>query len=221
MLGDFYLDETITAYCQLFYLMLILILFAMNTANLIATVNKSVVLTEEESAYFISLLLPLHVRQHDSVEKPNEVTRYFVHVVSGCLMSYFTDKEGVDHVMQFAQAGWWTGDLNSYVHQTPTTYTTRALSDSELLLLPQASMNLLLEKYPKFERYFRILFQNSMIAHQNRLVQNLSFTAEERYLAFQKKFAALEQFVPQKHIASYLGMTPEFLSKIRRKLMGR
>jgi len=193
----------------------------MNTTNLIATINKSVALTEEESAYFISLLLPLHLRQHDKVEKPEEVTRYFVHVVSGCLMSSFTDKEGVDHVMQFAQAGWWTGDLNSYVHQIPATYATRALSDSELLVLPKPSMDQLLEKHPKFEKYFRILFQNSLIAHQNRLVQNLSFTAEERYVAFQQKFAPLEQFVPQKYIASYLGMTPEFLSKIRRKLMGR
>lgn len=191
----------------------------MNTANLLAAINKHITLTEEESAYFISLMLPLRIRQNEMIEKPGEPTKYFIHVVSGCLMSYYTDKEGTDHVMQFAQAGWWTGDLPGFTQQLPATYSTRALADSDLLLMPRLSMDQLLEKYPKFERYFRILFQNSLIAHQNRLAQNLSFTAEERYVYFQKKFASLEQFVPLKYIASYLGMTPEFLSKIRRKLM--
>lgn len=193
----------------------------MNTSLLLASINRHITLSDEESSHFLSLMLPLHVRQNDSIEKPGEPTKYFIYVVSGCLMSYYTDKEGSDHVMQFAQAGWWTGDLSSFTQQLPTSYSTRALADSDLLLLPKLNMDQLLEKHPKFERYFRILFQNSLIAHQNRLVQNLSFTAEERYVAFQKKFASLEQFVPLKYIASYLGMTPEFLSKIRRKLMNK
>ena len=152
-------------------------------------------------------------------EKTGEPSRYFIYVNSGCLMSYFTDPEDNDHVMQFATAGWWTGDLPSFTQQVPSIHTTRALTDSEVLLLPRQSMDLLLEKYPKFERYFRILFQNSLINHQNRLIQSLSSKAEDRYLAFQKKYPSLEQYVPLKYIASYLGITPEFLSKIRRKLM--
>jgi CRP-like cAMP-binding protein len=191
----------------------------MNTSLLIASVNRHVTLTEDESSYFLSLMLPLRLRQNEMMETPGEVSKYFIYVVSGCLMSYYTDKEGTDHVMQFAQAGWWTGDLPGFAQQLPATYSTRALADSDLLLLPRLGMDQLLEKHPKFERYFRILFQNSLIAHQNRLAQNLSFTAEERYVSFQQKFASLEQFVPLKYIASYLGMTPEFLSKIRRKLM--
>jgi CRP-like cAMP-binding protein len=78
-------------------------------------------------------------------------------------------------------------------------------------------MDQLLDKYPKFERYFRILFQNSLITHQDRIVQNFSDTAEDRYEQFRQKYPSLEQYVPLKYIASYLGITPEFLSKIRRR----
>jgi CRP-like cAMP-binding protein len=193
----------------------------MKTANLLTSVKKHVSLTEEESAYFLSLMLPLHVRQNELVEKVGEASRYFIHVVSGCLMAYYTDKEGTDHVLQFAQAGWWTGDLNSYHNNVPATVSNRAITDCEILLLPKASMDQLLERLPQFERYFRILFQNSLITHSNRLIQNLSATAEERYLFFQKKYPPLEQYVPLKYIASYLGITPEFLSKVRRKLMNK
>jgi hypothetical protein len=82
-------------------------------------------------------------------------------------------------------------------------------------------MDQLLERLPKFERYFRIIFQNSLITHQNRIIQSYSSTADERYLAFREKYPNLEQYVPLKYIASYLGITPEFLSKIRRKLMNK
>lgn len=191
----------------------------MDTRNLIEAVNKHVPLTAEESAYFTSVMLPLHLKQGDMPEKVGETTRYFIHVYSGCLMSYLTDKEGADHVMQFATAGWWTGDLPSYTKQIPSIYTTRALTESEVLLLPRLAFDELLERVPKIERYFRILFQNSLVTHQDRLMQNLSATAEERYITFGKKYPSLEQYVPQKYIASYLGITPEFLSKIRRKMM--
>lgn len=193
----------------------------MTTTKILESVNKHITLTEEEASYFSSLFLPLKVKQNEMPEKIGEPTRYFIHVNSGCLMSYFTDPEGNDHVMQFATAGWWTGDLPSFTQQIPSIHATRALTDSEILLLPKPSMDQLLEKYPKFERYFRILFQNSLINHQSRIIQNLSAKAEDRYLTFQKKYPSLEQYVPLKYIASYLGITPEFLSKIRRKLMGK
>jgi len=193
----------------------------MNTANLVSALRKHVKLSDEEVTYFLSLTLPFHVRQNEMVEKVGEPTQYFIHVVSGCLMAYYTDKDGTDHVLQFAQAGWWTGDLNSFTTNAPAIVSNRAIIDTEVLLLPRASMDQLLERVPQLERYFRILFQNSLITHGNRLIQNLSATAEERYLAFQKKYPPLEQYVPLKYIASYLGITPEFLSKVRRKLMNK
>lgn len=191
----------------------------MNPSNLLAAINKVIPLTEEETSAFQSLLLPMKIRQGEMIEKPGEVTKYFIHVASGCLMTYYTDKDDTDHVIQFAQAGWWTGDTASLAKQIPSIYSTRALADTDLFLLPKSGMDDLLEKHLKFEKYFRILFQNSLVTHQNRLIQNLSATAEERYQAFVKKYPSLEQYVPQKYIASYLGITPEFLSKIRRKMM--
>ena len=185
--------------------------------SILTHITRHVTLTKTEEDFFISLLLPLKVKQGGFAEKAGEITNNFIHVNEGCLMIYFSDKEGDDQVIQFATSGWWTGDLHSLTTQQPSIYTTRALADSEVLLLPKVRMEELLERYPVFERYFRIMFQNSLVTHQNRIIEAFSFTAEDRYTNFQKKYPQLEQFVPLKYIASYLGITPEFLSKIRRR----
>ena len=188
----------------------------MDTQSILTNISRYITLEEHEASLIASLLLPLRVKQHEHVEKRGEQSKYFIHVNSGCLMSFFTDEQEVDHVLQFATAGWWTGDLQSFTRQVPSIYTTRALADSEVFLLPKTSMDELLEKVPKFERYFRIIFQNSLITHQNRILQSYSATADERYRAFREKYPTLEQYVPLKYIASYLGITPEFLSTIRK-----
>jgi CRP-like cAMP-binding protein len=193
----------------------------MDTSSIVTGISRHIALNDIEALYFKSLLLPLRVNQGQFVETAGEVTKYFIHVNAGCLMTYFSDPQGTDHVIQFATAGWWTGDLQSFTRQTPSIYSTKALADSEIFLVPHEKMNELLDQYPKFERYFRILYQNSLITHQDRLIQNLSATAEERYHNFLQKYPGMEQYVPLKYIASYLGFTPEFLSKIRRKIMER
>jgi len=185
--------------------------------SILSHITRHVKLTKAEEDFFIALLLPVKLKQGEFVEKAGEVTSNFIHVNSGCLMTYFTDKEGNDQVIQFATSGWWTGDLHSLTTQQPSIYTTRALADSEVMLLPKVRMEELLDRHPVFERYFRIMFQNSLVTHQNRIIEAFSITAEDRYTNFQKKYPQLEQFVPLKYIASYLGITPEFLSKIRRR----
>jgi CRP-like cAMP-binding protein len=192
-----------------------------NSSSVLSAFAKHVVLTEDESNFLLSVIVPQRIKQGEVVESAGEITRYFIYVGSGCLLSYYTDKQGNEHVIQFAMTGWWTGDIHSYTKGQPSIFTTKALTDSEVWLIPKASLDLLLEKYPKFERYFRIIFQNSLVTHQFRLMQSYSATAEERYLSFLDKYPTLEQYIPQKYIASYLGMTPEFLSKIRRKLMDK
>jgi len=189
----------------------------MNTSEILSQINRHISLDEREGLYFSSLLIHAKIKQGDYLEKVGSVTQSFIHVESGCLMSYYTDKEGDDHVLQFATAGWWTGDLQSFTKQQPAIYSTRALAESSVFYLPKADMDQLLERYPKFEKYFRILFQNSLITHQDRILQNISDTAEDRYEHFRQKYPSLEQYVPLKYIASYLGITPEFLSKIRRR----
>jgi len=191
----------------------------MDTFHLLKSISKHITLDAEEEKYLKSILLPMTMKQNEFIENTNEVTRYFINVNEGCLMTYYTDKEANDHVLQFATAGWWTGDLNSFTNGAPSIYSTKALTDSKVLLIPKIQMDELLKRFPKFEKYFRIIFQNSLITHQQRILRNLSMSAEERYQYFLQKYPTLEQFVPQKHIASYLGITPEFLSKIRRKMM--
>lgn len=189
----------------------------MNASNILAQIHKHISLDERESLYFTSMLIPAKIKQGEYLEKMGAITQYFIYVESGCLMSYYSDKKGDDHVIQFATTGWWTGDLNSFTKQQPAIYSTRALTDSAVLYLPKTDMDQLLERYPKFERYFRILFQNALITQLDRIIHNFADTAEDRYEQFRQKYPSLEQYVPLKYIASYLGITPEFLSKIRRR----
>lgn len=187
--------------------------------GILAAVEKHISLNDMERGAFLSALSSQTIKTGEFIARAGEPSQHFIFVSSGCLMSYFTDPDGVERVMQFATAGWWTGDLHSFTNSVPSIYSTRALVDSELFLLTKVDMESFLEKVPKFERYFRILYQNSLVAHQHRLIQAYSATAEDRYQTFREKFSSLEQYVPQKYIASYLGITPEFLSKIRRRLM--
>lgn len=191
----------------------------MDTSNIRQSVSKYVSLEPEEVMFFTSLFIPIQVRQGGFLDEAGEISKGFLYVDSGCLMTFITNKQGNDQVVQFSTSGWWTGDLNSFTQQTPATYSTKALADSEVFLLPKNSLDQLLGRIPKFEKYFRIIFQNSLITHQHRLVMAFSATAEERYQEFEEKYPVLEQFVPLKYIASYLGITPEFLSKIRRRRM--
>lgn len=191
----------------------------MNNTSVIHTINRYITLEPAEADYLLSVFMPRDLPQGELIEKTGDPTRYFIYVNSGCLMTYFTDQTGSDHVIQFATTGWWTGDLHSFTRQVPSIYSTRALAESHVMLLPKISMDQVLEEIPKLERFFRITFQNSLVTHQHRIIQHYTATAEERYILFREKYPSLEQYVPLKYIASYLGITPEFLSKIRRKLM--
>lgn len=192
----------------------------MDNSGIFSQFERHIVLDEKEKLFIRSVLIPAWLKQGEFVETVGKITSNFIYVNSGCLMTYYTDADGSDHVIQFAMAGWWTGDLHSFTKEEPSIYSTRALADSEVFYLPKADMEMLLQKFPKLERYFRILFQNSIVSHQYRLIQNLSATADQRYENFSKRYPSLEQYVPLKYIASYLGITPEFLSKIRRKRSG-
>lgn len=193
----------------------------MDSQIILSNIRKQVTLTPEEEAFLLAILVPATFKQGDMVQEAGEITRGMMHVNSGCLMTYYTDKDGNENVVQFATAGWWTGDLASLSTGEPSIYATRALADSSLFFLPNIRMEELVGRYPVFERFFRITFQKSLVTHQQRIIQAYAYTAEERYDAFQQKYPQLEQYVPLKFVASYLGMTPEFLSKIRRKRMDK
>jgi CRP-like cAMP-binding protein len=193
----------------------------MDFKSIISTIEKHITLDDVEKTILLGELEGRTLKAGEFVERAGEPSKYFIFVSMGCLMSYYSADDGVDHVMQFATASWWTGDLHSCSNNAISGYSTRALTDSEVILMTWKGLETLLDKVPKFEKYFRILFQNSLMAHQLRIRQTISSTAEERYEWFRERFPTLEQFVPQKYIASYLGVTPEFLSKIRRRIMNK
>jgi CRP-like cAMP-binding protein len=188
---------------------------------ILSAIHQHITLSQTEQGILLSMLESKSVKSGEFLEKAGDPSLYFIFVNSGCLMVYYTDEEGVERVIQFATSSWWTGDLHSFTKCEPSIYSTRALADSEVFMITRPNLDNLLEQVPALEKYFRILFQNSLIAHQHRIVQTLSATAEERYETFRERYPSLEQYVPQKYIASYLGFTPEFLSKIRKRMTKR
>lgn len=143
----------------------------------------------------------------------NEV--YFT--VEGCQRTYILDYNGIEHNITFAMKNWWFGDLQSFINKTPACFNIQALEDTLVLSINWENWNYLIHKVPEFVVYTRILFRNTMFSHENRIFQNLSYTAEERYDFFLRKYPTLSQRISQKHIASYIGITPEFLSMLRAK----
>ena len=147
-----------------------------------------------------------------------DVCRYTAFVHTGLMRSFTVDAKGNEHILQFAMEGWWMADLASFITEEPSPYNMEALEDCELLLITKPSWETLLEKIPQFERYFRILIQNNLIATQRRLMHSITETAEQKYLKMIQTYPECVQRIPQHMIASYLGMTRETVSRVRKQL---
>ncbi|MFQ3212634.1 MAG: CRP-like cAMP-binding protein [Marivirga sp.] len=189
----------------------------MNQEEIADQIKAKITVSEEALDFFFKQmsLRKLSKNQHLIKEGGNEV--HFILVKSGCLMTYFKAK-GHIHVIQFGSEMWWTGDMKAFTEDETSFYSIKAMRDSEVYLMDKVGLHKLLQKVPAFQEYFRIIFQNALISHQKRIVRNISYSAEEKYLEFIYKYPDIEQIVAQKYIASFIGITPEFLSKLKRKL---
>jgi CRP-like cAMP-binding protein len=190
----------------------------MNTDLILKNVSKHISINEKEKAFFVSLLEATTLKARQVYLQAGEVCKYSAFVNDGALKSYTVDKDGKEHILSFAISDWWIADMYSYISRKPAVLTIEAIADSDVLMLSYEHQQELYEKVPKFERFFRILIEKALVANQERLIDNLSSTAEDRYLHFIKKYPSIPSCVPQHNIASYLGITPEFLSKIRGRL---
>lgn len=175
----------------------------------------------EELAIFNGLLAPKSVKKKQLLLREGEVCNFEAFIVKGCIRTYYIDENGSEVILQFAVEDWWVGDIGSFHDRTPSLFYIEAMEDSELLTLNTVSKAELLTRLPKFERVFRLMIQRHLAAVERRLIRTMAKTAEERYLDFIKQYPKIVQRVPQHYIASYLGMTPEFLSKVRRRLTTR
>ena len=193
----------------------------MQTALILENIGKLIKITEAEKTFFLSLLRYRKLRKRQFLLQAEDPCKYEYFVLSGCLRSYYIDDKGQDHVVQFAVEDWWIGDMRAFITQTPAWLNIDALEDTEVLMLGYDALEQLYQKVPAFERYFRIRIQNAFVSEQLRLGNSLSKTAEERYLDFIKRYPQFEQRISQVQIASYLGMTPEFLSTLRGKIARR
>src|SRR5690606_26406650 len=146
------------------------------------------------------------------------ICRHIGFVNFGCLREYTIDNKGNEHIVQFAIEDWWVSDLNSFLSGLPAKYNIDALQDSEVFLLEKSARDELLDKCPKMERFFRLLLAANHIAIHRRVMDSLSTSTEERYLKFIKTYPTLQEQIPQNQIASYLGITPQSLSRIRKEL---
>jgi CRP-like cAMP-binding protein len=179
---------------------------------------KRIDLSDEEFARSTTFFIPKKLRRHQFLLHEGEVCRSYAFVVKGCLRLYSVDDKGEEHIVQFAIEDWWISEPYSALTGEPSEYNIDALEDTELLLLDRSAEEKLLKEIPKFDRLFRLLLENRFVANQRRINATLSTSAEERYLSFLRSYPAIAQRVPQSQIASYLGITPQSLSRIRKEL---
>lgn len=190
----------------------------MNIDLLLESISKFVPLTTSEKTLIEKSVREKKVRKGQFLLHEGAVCKATAFVTEGSLRTFHTDLNGQEHIVQFAIEGWWISDLNSFIMQVPATFNVQAIEDSDVLEIPFEALERLYGEIPSLERYFRIITQRAFIAFQQRAIQNISMTAEDRYLSFQEKFPKLELRIPQKLVASYLGVSAEFLSKIKKRL---
>ena len=188
-------------------------------AQIVENISKIVTLTPQEQALFLSKTETKQYKAKTIILNAGEVCKHSYFVNSGLLRSFTINDNIVEHVLSFACEGWWIGDMYSLLSQKPGNLFIEVMEDSEVVLLSKENQEKLYTEIPKLERFFRILTENSLVANQERLMDSLSLTAEERFEKFCKKYPTLIQKVPQKQIASYIGVTPEFFSKMKSKLL--
>ncbi|MDJ1496286.1 Crp/Fnr family transcriptional regulator [Cytophagaceae bacterium DM2B3-1] len=182
-------------------------------------IAKHIHLEADEQAHFMSLLQPLKLKRKQIHLYRGEICKHSTFVLSGCMRGYTTDFNGFEHILNFAPPDWWIADMYSLISGQPGHITIDAIEETEVLLLSKADQEKLYIQIPQFERFFRIITEKSLVSYQERTLENLSMTAQDRYLRFCKRYPTLINHIPQKYIASYIGVTPEFLSKMRNDLL--
>lgn len=181
-------------------------------------IERFIELTEIEKQNYISLLNEVKVKRRTFLLKAGEIARYEYYITKGCLKVYTLDENGTPHISMFAVEDFWTGDMSSFMTKTPSRYFIEATEHSELLGISRINYDLLFQKIPKFERFYRILYQRSLISYIRRSNHGISLSAEERYIEFKKNYPNIVNRITQKDLAAYIGITPEFMSKIITKV---
>lgn len=158
------------------------------------------------------------VKRGRSILQEGDVCKMNTFVVEGCFRMYMLDHDGKEHNLQFAIENWWIGDIGSFHSEEPSRFNIEAIENSIILQITKESQLRLFVDHPKFNRIFRVFTENELVSYQRRVIQNISSTAEERYVDFTNRYPDFSSRISNVQIASFLGMTPEYLSAVRKKL---
>ena len=188
----------------------------MNTKIILQNIFKHITLTEEEEAYFVSMLKEKTFKNKQYIARDGNVCKHISFINYGCCRTFNIDKNGFEHILNFASQDYWVADLYSLITQKPGVLFIQAMEETEVLQIAKSDLDNLYLKIPKFERMFRILTENAYVETQNRIMEGLSLSSKERYAIFNKKYIVIKDQLPQKQIALYLGVTPEFFSRMKK-----
>jgi len=181
---------------------------------MIANIRRYTTLTPEEEQAFCVLLTIRTIKKKEFLLREGDVCTDEYYVNTGCLREYFVDNKGLEHNLYFAIEDWWISDLYSRTRLAPSYCNIVALEDCELVQISHSALEGFMEKAPAMERFFRISYQQSLVTQHLKNLQMLHMTAEERYIHFREKYPELAKRIPQKHVATFLGLTPEFFNLV-------
>nr|WP_199000824.1 Crp/Fnr family transcriptional regulator [Flavobacterium sp. ASV13] len=193
----------------------------MNIQQLILHFENYLPLNDTEKEELNKYIIEKRVKRRQFILQESDVCRHYNFVVSGLFKMYAVDKNGIEHNIQFASENEWITDIGSFHSDKPSHLYIEAIEPSVILQIEKKNLLFLYTHFPKFDRNFRVIIENKFIELENRVLQNISSTAEERYQTFLGQYPNLSNRLPNNQIASYLGITPEFLSKIRNNSIKR
>lgn len=186
---------------------------------IILNVKKIINLNEDEASFFKSLLSIKRVQKKEYLLRIGEICRFDYFVTRGCLKVGYIDSSGNEFIVKFAVENYWAVDLVSFLNKTTAFFYLQAIEETDVLQISKANWDLAHQAIPAFHEFSKIRWQDGFVALENRIIQSQSSTAEEKYLRFIEKYPGLEHRIPQKYIAQYLGLTPEFFSVLKKNLL--
>ena len=186
---------------------------------LLAYINQYITLSPEEETFLASKVTRRTYLKGQYVLQQGDISNNMCFIVKGCTKMFYVDDDGQEHIIMFSIEDWWTNDLGSFTSQTPSDFNVQCLENTDIIQFPSDTIEELFTNIPKLERFFRKIIEKALVASQKRIVRNFSLTAKERYAIFRETYPKMEQRLPQYMIASYLGITKEFLSKIKSQLL--
>lgn len=186
--------------------------------KLLASFDNHLPLDEAERADLASRVIERKIKRRQFILQESDICRHYTFVAEGCFKKFQVDKKGIEHNLQFAAENDWIMEIESIYYEKPSRVYIEAIEPSVIFQIKRADLYHLFTNNPKFDRNFRVIVENRLVEQENRILQAISSTAEERYLSFINQYPHLQQRLPNTQIASYLGITPEFLSKIRKDL---